>query len=444
MRESERPNIVFVLSDQQRWDTLSYGNVVEGVTPNLDRLAEEGTLFENCFSAQPVCGPSRACLQSGRYATETGNFVNGKALPPDADCIGKRLQAAGYDTAYVGKWHLAQEQKAGSRWDVPPAHRAGYAYWRCSNLLEFTSHAYEGYLFGDDNEKLEIQGYRADGVTDFALEYIERHTAERPFFLMLSLLEPHHQNDEERFCGPEGSAERYAGYPLPVDLQKLPGDQAEGFADYLGACGRLDWNVGRIEALLRRRGLWENTVFLYTSDHGCHFRTRNFEYKRSCHDTSTHVPLVAHGGPFQGGHRISDLVSLVDIPSTILSVAGVQIPAQFRGIALDQAVAGRIQGREYVFSQISESVCGRCLRSSRWKYSVESGSCEDAWNHPSMPYYVERHLYDLENDPHELCNLAGDAAYEQVREKLRQVLLAWIWEVEGERPEIRPAGTKEK
>ncbi len=437
MEQSKRPNIVFVLSDQQRWDTLSYGGVVEGVTPNLDRLAQEGTLFENCFSAQPVCGPSRACLQSGRYATETGNFVNGKMLPPDTDCIAKRMKEAGYDTAYVGKWHLMEEKEIDpSGWDVPPQYRAGYDYWRVSNLLEFTSHAYEGYLFNNDNEKVPIRGYRADGVTDYALEYIEKHCGDRPFFLMLSLLEPHHQNDERRFCGPDGSKEQYANYPMPVDLQNLSGDQQEGFADYLGACNRLDWNVGRIEELLKRQGMWENTIFLCTSDHGCHFKTRNSEYKRSCHDASIHVPLVAHGGPFQGGHSIGDLVSLVDIPSTILSVAGMQIPTSYRGIALDQVASGNIQGREYVFSQISEAVCGRCVRSKKWKYSVESGSEQDSWEHPSMPYYQERYLYDLEKDPHELCNLIHEQEYEPVRKELQKILLEWIKEVEGETPKI--------
>lgn len=441
MEGSKRPNIVFVLSDQQRWDTLSCGGVVEGVTPNLDRLAAEGTLFENCFSAQPVCGPTRACLQSGRYATETGNFVNERTLPPDTDTIARYLKAAGYDTAYIGKWHLIEAGQEGSgRWDVPPEYRAGYDHWRCSNLLEFTSHAYEGYLFDDNDQKVPIRGYRADGVTDYALAYMEGHKGDRPFFLMLSLLEPHHQNDERRFCGPKGSQEAFAGYPMPEDLKELSGDQEEGYADYLGACSRVDWNVGRIEALLKEKGVWDDTVFLYSSDHGCHFRTRNSEYKRSCHDASTHVPLVAHGGPFQGGRRIHDLASLVDIPSTILSVAGIGIPQHYRGIALDQVAAGKRPGREYVFSQLSEDVCGRCVRSSRWKYSVESGSLEDAYARPSMPYYEERFLYDLEQDPHELHNLVQESAYAPVREELRKVLLSWIREVEGETPEIRAAG----
>lgn len=440
---SQRPNIIFVLSDQQRWDTMSYAGIVDGVTPTLDRLAEEGTLFENCFSAQPVCGPSRACLQSGRYATETGNFKNGITLPADINCVAKLMKGAGYDTAYIGKWHLMEDNKPGSeRWDVPKKYRAGYDYWLCSNLLEYTSHAYDGYLFDNENQKVEIKGYRADGVTDFALAYLEKRQGDRPFFLMISHIEPHHQNDEGRVCGPKGSREKYGGYPMPDDLRNLEGNQKENFADYLGACNNLDANVRRLEEQLKKQGTWEDTIFLYSSDHGCHFKTRNGEYKRSCHDASTHVPLMAHGGPFQGGHKVTDLVSLVDIPSTILSVAGIEIPENYRGIALEKVASGEIPGREYVFSQISETKCGRCIRNKKWKYSVESGSAYDAQKHASMPYYYENDLYDLENDPYELYNLVGDESYEEVRKQLKGELLDMIWEIEQEIPEIRPFSKK--
>ncbi len=135
------------MTDQQRWDTLSYFGVQRGVTPNIDRLGEEGTLFERFFTVQPVCGPARACLQSGRYATETGNYKNGRTLPPSTNNLGMQMKQAGYDTAYVGKWHIFGDKSPllrGVGYDVPVQYRAGYDYWLASDALEFTSHMEDG------------------------------------------------------------------------------------------------------------------------------------------------------------------------------------------------------------------------------------------------------------------------------------------------------------
>ena len=124
---SDRPNIIFYFTDQQRWDTMGcYGQKLP-VTPNLDRLAAEGTLFENAFTCQPVCGPARACIQSGLYATQIGVFTNHRILPEDADTIAKRFNQAGYQTAYCGKWHLASTNGSNYRTiAVPEARRGGY------------------------------------------------------------------------------------------------------------------------------------------------------------------------------------------------------------------------------------------------------------------------------------------------------------------------------
>ena len=122
----------------------------------------------------------------------------------------------------------------------------------------------------------------------FAVDYVHAQDGQQPFFLFVSQLDPHHQNDRDRYEGPDGSKCRFADFDPPGDLAGQAGDWRENYPDYLGQCACIDENVGRLEDALKEKGLWENTVFIYTSDHGSHFRTRNSEYKRACHDACTH------------------------------------------------------------------------------------------------------------------------------------------------------------
>ena len=192
----QRPNIVFYFSDQQRWDTLGcYGQRLD-VTPNLDALAAGGTRYENAFTCQPVCGPARACLQTGRYATEIGCEINGFALPfGRVKTLAQCFNEAGYATGYVGKWHLATDRLAGIDYEqsaIPAERRGGYKdYWMAADVLEFTSHGYNGYVYNADNERVPFMGYRADCINNFAIDFLHgRKEQVEPFFLFISQIEP--------------------------------------------------------------------------------------------------------------------------------------------------------------------------------------------------------------------------------------------------------------
>lgn len=436
-----KPNILFFFTDQQRWDTCGcYGQKLD-VTPNLDRMASEGVRFENAFTCQPVCGPARACLQTGKYATETGCFRNGIALPRSERTIARILSEEGYETAYIGKWHLASggEEEDHRTKPVPPGLRGGYKnFWLASDVLEYTSHAYGGHMFDADMNKVEFSGYRVDRETDFALEYLSKRKSAKPFFLMVSYLEPHHQNDENRYRGPDGSKERFAGYETPGDLKGAEGDWRENYPDYLGACASLDFNLGRIRSALDDLGILEDTLIIYSSDHGSHFRTRNSEYKRSCHEASIRIPLVLSGPGFEVGGVTGALSGLIDIPPTILKAAGAAIPASMRGAPLHDIKDGRHK-REEVFVQISEAQTGRCLRTDRWKYSVRA-PVSDNWSTPVSDIYIEDCLYDLKNDPFEKNNLVRDGKTTEIRKKLSGRLLEYIEEVELVKADISPGG----
>lgn len=407
-----QPNVIVFFSDQQRWDTAGVHDCPLDLTPNFDRMAREGTHLAQTFTPQPVCGPSRACMQTGMYATAHGCFRNGIPLPADAVTLGRLFGAAGYQTAYIGKWHLA------SRDPVPPAERAGYDYWLAANVLEFTSDAYRCELFDASGRLIRLPGYRVDALTDAAIRYIDSQH-DRPFFLFLSFLEPHHQNHRDDYPAPDGYAPRYTGRWTPPDLAALGGSAPQHLPGYFGMVKRLDEALGRLLDALKSLGIDDKTVVLATSDHGCHFKTRNAEYKRSCHESSIRVPAALRGPGFDGGGQVRQLVSLIDIPPTLLDAAGIDIPPSMQGRSVMPLLRGN--GHDWpddVFIQISESQVGRAIRTHRWKYGVTAPDC-DPWNDSAAPAYVEEYLYDLLADPYELRNLIGFESHAEVAALLR-------------------------
>jgi uncharacterized sulfatase len=451
------PNILFVFSDQQRWDTCGcYGQPLD-VTPNLDQMAREGVRFEHAFTPQPVCGPARACLQTGKYATETGCITNDVALPLEEKTLAHYLSGAGYEVGYIGKWHLASNYATDSfprpdsaeRFDfttraIPPERRGGYKdCWIASDILEFTSHSYDGHMFDTNGNRREFPSgrYRVDAQTDWVLEYLQTRSGDKQFFLFVSYLEPHHQNDHGHYEGPHGSKERFRDFVVPGDLIGTEGDWQQEYPDYLGCINSLDTNLGRMRDVLENLGLTDDTLIIYTSDHGSHFRTRNDEYKRACHDACIRIPMIICGPGFAGGKVIDDLVSLIDLPPTILTAAGITHPDFMQGRALQPLVAGTAQNwPQDVFLQISESQCGRAIRTKNWKYSVRAPD-KEGWE-PSSDLYVEDFLYDLEHDPHERNNLIESPDHAEVREVLAERLERRMVEAGEIAPEVAPSSER--
>lgn len=433
----KKKNIVFYFSDQQRWDTVN-----EDVTPNLMKLASEGVSFDENFTCQPVCGPARACLQSGLYATQVGCYYNGIALPDTVTPLAHYFNEAGYQTAYVGKWHLASDRIPHigvhcEKTPVPKDRQGEYQYWRSADILEFTSHGYDGYIFDGDGNKLDFEGYRADCINDYATEFIENRDKDKPFFLFVSQLEPHHQNDHHCYEGYKPTVDDYKDYPLPDDLTFLKGDYEKMYPDYISAINRLDYNVGRLVETLKKEGIYDDTIIIYTSDHGSHFKTRNPEYKRSCHDSSTHTPLIIKGGGFEGGRVEKRLTSLIDLPPTLLSLAGIPIPKSYMGVDLTKQI-DTDEHRDCVFIQISEATNSRAIRTQRYKYSVKD-SCPFGYLHHSAKIYFEDYLFDLNEDPIEKNNLVKDPNYAEVRKELKQKLIEQMINAGEKAPIILPA-----
>ncbi|NHN30250.1 sulfatase-like hydrolase/transferase [Paenibacillus sp. S3N08] len=438
--ERKQPNVIVFFTDQQRWDTTGvHGNPL-GLTPNFDQMARQGTHLEYAFTCQPVCGPARSCLQTGLYATETGCYKNGIPLRQDLPTLAGYFNEAGYDTGYIGKWHLAVTRDQ----PVPEHLRGGYKYWLAADALEHTSDAYETLLYDNDNQPVKLPGYRVDALTDAAIRYIDGHKSD-PFFLFLSYLEPHHQNHRDDYPAPDVYRDMYTSRWVPPDLAALGGTAHQHLGGYYGMVKRLDEALGRIRDTLRSLHLTEETIILFTSDHGSHFKTRNGEYKRSCHESSIRVPSALYGSQFTGGGSVRELVSLVDFVPSLLDAVGIEVPDHMQGRSVVPLLHSRESRAEWpgeVFVQISESHTGRAIRTHRWKYSVSASaglSGGDATQSASAEEYVEQFLYDLYADPYELSNLAGMESHRDVANQLRDTLIRRMVEAGEQAPLIHPA-----
>jgi len=437
-----KPNIIVIISDQFRADCIgAMGLNPMGLTPNIDQMAAEGCLFRSAFCNQPVCAPARASMFTGQYPSKHGVWHNGPGLRADAVALAATLKQAGYSTNYIGKWHLmpgeglTAEQRRG--W-VPPQHRGGFAdLWEASNELEFTSHAYEGAMYDNDGKAITFSGqYRTDFMTGRAKRFLR--SAKGPFLLTLSYLEVHHQNDKDTYDPPKEFAGRYPNPFIPQDLRPLPGSWPSQLSDYFACVAKMDAEVGEIRRTLAETGLDRNTIVVFLSDHGCHFKTRNTEYKRSPHDSSIHIPMVICGPGFNRSTQINELVSQVDLMPTLLDAAGVAVPSTVQGHSI-LPLLDRKPWRNEVYFEMAEFVTGRGLRTPQYTYAVAAPKTP-AWKMaPSADRYVEYALYDLYADPFQHVNLAGRATHKTVSEELRGRLLTRIKDASGATPAIDPA-----
>jgi arylsulfatase A-like enzyme len=439
-----RPNIILIISDQFRWDCVgAMGLNPMNLTPNIDRMARRGVIFRSAMTNQPVCAPARGSIFTGQYPNRHGVWKNGLGLAPDAATLPGSLGQAGYSTNYIGKWHLvnhagrAPAQAAGH---VPAADRGGFSgLWEAANALELTSHAYEGDLWDSDGKPIHFSGrYRADFMTDRAQQFLR--SAKSPFFLTLSYLEVHHQNDSDTFDPPKELKGRYPNPFVPGDLRPLPGSWPSQLSDYYACIAKMDEIVGTLRKTLAETGLDRNTIVAFTSDHGCHFKTRNVEYKRSPHDSSVRVPLVVEGPGFNRGLAVDELVSHVDLMPSLLAASGVPAPASIQGRSFLPLLERRTEDwRNEVFFEMSEFTTGRGLRTPQYTYAAIVPKTPQWRDSPQADRYVDYVLYDNYADPHQQVNLAGRATHRALAEDLRKRLLARMTEAGEPAAAIEPS-----
>ncbi|WP_229668790.1 sulfatase-like hydrolase/transferase [Edaphobacter acidisoli] len=426
-----RPNVLMICADQFRADFIGASHKNSSVkTPHIDALAERGMNFRQCISNQPLCSPSRASFLTSRYATEAGVWRLGLELDHSLPTIATEFRKNGYSANFIGKWHVsATDGRKNLGWIPPGPSRGGFDdLWEGANVLELVSHPYEGNYWDNDGKNIGFKDeYRVDFIANRAVQFIERQH-DKPWLLFLSQLEPHHQNDVDEFVPPKRYEDKYIDPYIPTDLRNLLGNWRSRIPGYYGCVQAIDDCVGTLVETLQRTGQLDNTIILFFSDHGCTFRTRMGEYKRSPHEPSIHVPFVIAGPGFDRSCVIDEVVSLIDMMPTLLDGAGLTLPASLRGKSLKklgESAQARKNWDSTAYFQISQSICGRGIRTRDWSYcvfdpAVKNGQAE------SSAHYQDFVLYSIADDPNESLNLVGRPEYREIADQLRQELASRI------------------
>jgi arylsulfatase A-like enzyme len=412
--QGRRPSVLLILPDQWRGQDLGCMGNSEVRTPHLDRLASQGILFRKTFANTPVCCPARAILLTGKYAHKNGMVANDLRLRESETTIAELLAGNGYRTGFIGKWHLDGGKRLPGF--VPPGpRRQGFAFWAAN---ECDHRHFRPTYFRDEDRPITEERFEPEVWTDRAVEFL-KHAGEDPFFLVVSMGPPH---------DPYGAPERFMKLDDPARLtmrpnwvEGVPGAGRKEVAAYYAAMTAVDEQVGRLLKALDGSGRSEDTIVVFTSDHGDMLGSHGQRLKRKPWEESIRVPgILRYPAKVKPG-RISDtLLTHVDIAPTLLALCGLPVPNDMQGADLSGVLLGRTdRGPDSAFFQIFVPFAGdgtpdpwRGVRNDRFKYArTEAG-----------PWV----LYDLQQDPYELKNLAHDPAQAAVRDVLQAKLAAWM------------------
>ena len=414
-KEKKPPNIVFILSDDHRWDHLSIKGHPFVKTPYMDRLAKQGVLFENAFVTTSLCSPSRASFLTGTYAHTHGVKNNVTPWQNDNTTFMELLKTKGYDTAFIGKWHMPGELPVLKGVDL---------------FVTFTVQGGQGRYF---NCPLIVNGqpepsrkeYITEELTDRAIEFMEQRQ-DKPFCLYLSHKAVHHQ-----FLPPKDLAGMYDKEKLDLPKEMAPyvqlsrGNMLYGilgpvpfhYRDYCEALVALDREIGRFMDRLDELGLGENTLVIYAGDNGYFWGEHNLVDKRYAYEESMRIPFIVRypGVVPDPGRRADQMVLNVDLAPTILEAAGVEIPGKMEGRSLLDILKSKgAQGREAVLYEYF----------SDYPYRVPPHKAVRTNTHKYIKFEGRRgeELYDLANDAQEKNDLAGTPDGDKILPEMRQRL----------------------
>ena len=425
-----RPNVIYAFSDEHRWHSMSFAEMPDVITPNMKRLASQGTAFNNCISNYPVCSPHRAMLMTGRWPYQQrmadrnpGMIDNSLHLSPEQMTLGKAFKAAGYATGYVGKWHLGGTRAEPFGFDL-------------SLIWTKTNNHWNSIYYPKDAPPVKTKGYNATLMTNQALEFIERHKAE-PFFLMISWNPPH-----SRFTDPpEGKKALYPKGSLPYRpnmrpaqtppraRRKIPRDPWKVYQGYHAHVSAIDEELGRVMKKLDELNLANDTILVYASDHGSMLGSHGVGGKRQPYEESIKTPFIVRWPRVvAAGQTIKSLFGTIDIMPSLCAIAGIPIPRTCSGQDFSPTMRGEkgpepesqfimhISKRHASGGQRHPAPLFRGVTTERYTYAL----------YPGRPWC----LFDNQNDPYQLRNLMEDPAHKNVCERMRSMLAQWLKKAE--------------
>lgn len=406
-----QPNLLFIFADQMRASALGAMHDEQVLTPNLDQLAAEGVLFTNAIANSPVCTPSRASMITGKHALNARCFLNDIRLPVDEPSIAHELNQAGYASAYIGKWHLDGISR---HMYTPPERRHGFDdYWAAYNC----SHDYfdPKLYINDDPTLVHFGGYSPEVETNLAIDYLKQHT-EQPLNLWLSFGTPHDPYDKV----PQRFKDLYPPEKIQLRPNMLSPDR-EAISGYYAHITALDEQVGRLLAALDELNLADNTLVVFTSDHGDMLWSHMLKNKQLPYEESIHIPLIMRlPGVLPERTQTDLLFSVVDLAPTLLGLLDVQIPQQMQGINLSAHLTENVKeepnsvfiNNYAAFDQARGLQPWRGVRTKQYTYARWlQGSCV---------------LFDNRNDPYQFRNLALEDEYASIMTELEAELSRWL------------------
>ena len=443
---AKQPNIIYLLADQLRYPSCGYAGDEKARTPNLDRMACEGVNFRQAVSHMPVCSAYRASLFTGKYTTGTGMVINELRINPNQTCLGHMLTRAGYDTGYIGKWHLYANQ-LGHHFEpknsfVPRGpHRLGFdGYWAAYN---FHHNYYGSYYHTESPEKIFYGDdvFEPDAQTDLALEFLAgKKSGQAPFFLMVSYGTPHDpwvksnvpkkyydMFEDVKFDVPPNYSDEMDPYGDGwSNIKKNPEKIDEWMRNYYAMTANLDWNVGRILEAVDQAGLAEETLIVFTSDHGEMFGGHGRMKKNIFYEEAARVPfLMRWKGRIPAGSVSDACLNSPDIMPTLLGMAGLnaQIPNEAEGMDLSHLALGQPGREPEAAFLLNTGACAvwqdghewRALRDKRFAYAIFRGG-----GPKNLPR--KEVLFDNVADPYQMKNLIDHAAHRPRIEKYRAML----------------------
>ena len=435
------PNLLYVFADQLRRTSCGYTGYKNAQTPNIDALHAQSVDFCQCVSGHPVCAPYRASLFTGKYTSSTGMVINEIRINPNQRCIGHVLTEGGYETAYIGKWHLYAAE-LGNHYDpknsfVPKGpDRLGFDDYWAAYGFHHEYYAPHAYYHEESPEKIFADKYEPYAQTELAIKHLKRlHEGDKPFAMFLSLGVPHDPWTPDNVPAEKLARFDPAAYSYPPNY--LPQDDPHGDAwahlseqeraelpewmrvyDAMVAC--LDDCIGMLMQAVRELGLDRDTIIIFTSDHGECFGAHGRRAKNIFYEEAVRVPfMVRLPGADEPGRQCDALLNTVDIMPTLLELLGLPAPQGVQG----QSVAGLLTGKnsnepEYQFMQGMGAVAAwgdgyewRAIRDKRYIYARYLSDGMEL-------------LFDHEADPYEMKNLADEPEYAEVKAELKRKLQA--------------------
>lgn len=418
----KRPNLLFVFADQWRAQDTGYAGNKDVFTENIDKLATESLNFKNAISCMPVSTPYRASLLTGQYAQTHGLFLNDVTLNPESVSIGKVYKEAGYDTAYIGKWHVNGNGRSNY---IPESHRQGFDFFK---VLECThDYMHSAYYDNNDQEKKLWNGYDAFDQTKEAVKYIERHAKkEKPFVLFLSWGPPHNPYEAvpKEYLDLYKEKEISLRPNVPDSMKEKAIHDVKGYYAHIAA---LDKCVGMLQDSIKKQGIEDNTIFVFTSDHGDMLGSQGLERKQKPYEENILVPFLLKYPAMFGkkGRTVEAIFSSVDIMPTLLGISEINVPKTVEGKDLSLILQGK--ATDFTEAALIECITPfgewerrnggkeyRGIRTKRYTYVRDLGG----------PWL----LFDNWKDPFQLENLVDRVAYKSCQEKLDKQLFCLLKE----------------